>query len=327
MTLATAGLTGGTATFDTSTLAAGTHTISASYGGDANFTGGSATLTQTVKGGTATTLTSSANPSTFGQSVTFTATVTPAAGTPGTPTGAVTFRDETSGMTLATVGLTGDTATYDPSALRVGTHTISASYGGDANFTDSSGIMTQVVAPNPTSVLLSSSPNPAMAGTLVALHATVIVTTSASGPAQGTVTFFDGPPQTGIFLGTVNLQGGAADLPVSLTPGSHFLTAWYYGFGVGEVQLAASVSGPVRQDVQMPPPPPLRSALLITRKVGKKRKLFVEITPGGGGPPVGILSPFQKPAFKGVKVTVNGAGQVVLTAKKGKRLVMAVLSG
>ena len=77
-TLGTGTLSGGTATYSTSSLAVSGHTITAVYGGDTNFTGSTSTgLTQTVnKGATTTALgSSSANPSVFGQSVTFTATV------------------------------------------------------------------------------------------------------------------------------------------------------------------------------------------------------------------------------------------------------------
>jgi hypothetical protein len=64
------------ATFSTTTLAVGPHTISAAYGGDTTFAASTATpLTQTVDAPTSTTLSSTANPSTVGQSVTFTATI------------------------------------------------------------------------------------------------------------------------------------------------------------------------------------------------------------------------------------------------------------
>jgi hypothetical protein len=68
------------------------------------------------------------------------------------------------------------------------------------------------------------------------------------------------------------------------------------------------------------------SATLITRTVGHhKRKLFVQVSSSAGSAPVDILSPFQRPAFKGITVTVNAADQVVLSAKRGKREVSLVL--
>ena len=82
---------------------------------------------------TTTTLAASPNPSRYGQAVGLSATV---AGTTGTPTGTVTFAAD--GAALATVALAGSAASYTISALTVGTHAITATYSGDANFTPSS---------------------------------------------------------------------------------------------------------------------------------------------------------------------------------------------
>ena len=136
------------ATFTTSTLAVGAHSITASYAGNANFNGStSAVLTQTAnKAGTSTSVASSLNPSTFGQSVTFTATVTVVAPGAGSPSGTVTFLDGTT--TLGTGTLSSGTATFTTSALAVGSHSITASYGGDASFNGStSAVLTQTVNP------------------------------------------------------------------------------------------------------------------------------------------------------------------------------------
>ena len=74
------------ATFTTATFAVGTHSITASYSGDGNDLSSSGTFSQVVnKDTTTTTLASSVAPSVFGQSVTFTATVSvssPGVGTP-----------------------------------------------------------------------------------------------------------------------------------------------------------------------------------------------------------------------------------------------------
>jgi hypothetical protein len=80
--LGTASLAGGVATFTTNALTVGVHNIKAVYGGWAgNFASTSAILKQTVvKAATTTTLASSANPSTHGKPVIFTATVKGAPG-------------------------------------------------------------------------------------------------------------------------------------------------------------------------------------------------------------------------------------------------------
>ena len=83
--LGTVSLTSGTASFSTSSLAVGSHNITAVYGGDTNFTTSTSSpaVTQVVnKAATTTSVTAAPNPSVFGQSVTFTATVS--ATSPGT---------------------------------------------------------------------------------------------------------------------------------------------------------------------------------------------------------------------------------------------------
>jgi Big-like domain-containing protein len=80
---------------------------------------------------TTTTVTSSVNPSILNQSVTLTATIMPTSGS-GTPTGTVTFSDGST--VLASQPLTNGQATFTSSTLAVGSHSITATYPGDANF-------------------------------------------------------------------------------------------------------------------------------------------------------------------------------------------------
>ena len=101
------------------------------------YAGSSAALSQTVnRDPTTTTLTSSADPASVGQAVTFTATVSVSAPGTGTPSGMVTILDK--GKTVATVALdaTGKAA-YTTSALAQGAHQMTASYAGSAGFAGS----------------------------------------------------------------------------------------------------------------------------------------------------------------------------------------------
>jgi hypothetical protein len=85
---------GGVAMYTTSTLTAGVHQITAVYNGDAakQIQGStSAVLNQDVQAPTTATLTSSLNPSLYGNSVTFTATIPPSGSA--APTGTVSFLD------------------------------------------------------------------------------------------------------------------------------------------------------------------------------------------------------------------------------------------
>jgi hypothetical protein len=100
-----------------------------------------ANFTITTNTSTTVLATSSAS-SVFGQSVTFTATVT---GSGGTPTGTITFKDGTTSLGTGTLNGSG-VATLSTSALTVGTHSIKAEYGGDANFAGSaSNVLSQIV--------------------------------------------------------------------------------------------------------------------------------------------------------------------------------------
>jgi len=143
-TLATVGLDGGAAKYTTTTLAVGTHSITATYEGNSEFTGSaSARLTQTVnQSTTTTTLVSSLNPSSSKESVTFTASVMAQFG--GGITGSVTFMDGTT--TLKTLNLSGGLAKYTTSTLASGTHNITATYNGSSDFiTSISPVLTQTV--------------------------------------------------------------------------------------------------------------------------------------------------------------------------------------
>jgi len=142
------------ATFATSALSVGAHSITAAYSGDANNAAStSAVLSETIQAATTTTLTSSANPISSGNSVTFTATV---AATGSTPTGSVSFKNGTSTMGTGTVS--GGMATFTTSSLIApGTDMITAVYGGDADdLASTSATLNETV--NAATFTLSASP-------------------------------------------------------------------------------------------------------------------------------------------------------------------------
>ena len=232
-TLGTGSLSSGKATFSTSTLTAGSHSITGSYGGDSNCNSStSSTLTQTVnKANTTTTVSSSSNPSAFGSSVTFTATISST-----TATGTVTFKDGST--TLGTGNVSSGTATYSTSSLAVGSHSITAVYSGDGNYnTSTSSKLTQTVK-KASSVAVSSSTNPAPSGTPVTF--TAVVTPSA---ATGTVTFYDSSTS----IGSGTLSGGVVSLTTSsLVVGAHSITAVYGG----DTNYVGSTSSVLTQNIK-----------------------------------------------------------------------------
>jgi hypothetical protein len=182
---------------------------------------------------TATTLSSSAGstiPS--GQALTLTATVRP--GGSGTPTGSVTFLDGSTVLGTATPDASG-VATLTLTNLDAGTHLLTAVYGGDDNFAGSAAsALTQTVTTIDTTTTLTSSANPALAGTPMTLTAAVASTTSET--PTGTVAFWQIDPDTGddvSLLGTAMLDGtGQATLTLATLPaGSDVVQAVYLGDG------------------------------------------------------------------------------------------------
>jgi len=224
---------GGTASFSTSSLAVGSHSLTASYGGDTNdLPSVSSAVTETVNQiPTTTSLQAIPASSTPGQTVVLTATVSPSAAT-----GTVTFLDR--GTSIGTAQLSGGTASFSASALSIGSHSLSASYGGDANDAQSvSPAVTESVGLLTTTTTLTAAPNPSTAGQKVTLTATV-----SPGNPTGTVSFFDGAN----LLGTTSVASGVAALSTAaLSAGNHSLTATYSG----DANNATSTSAAVNESV------------------------------------------------------------------------------
>ena len=190
-------------------------------------------------------LSSSVNSSTFGQNVTFTASLT-ATGS-AAPSGTVTLLDGATPLGPAVTLAGGTTATFLSSSLTVGTHSITAQYSGDSNYTAStSSAVVQVVNKNGTAVALNGSPNPSTAGQLVTFGSSVIGVSPPPGvPAPtGSVTFLDGATALGPAV-PVAIDGSSAFTISSLTAGTHTITAQYSG----DADWGASTSSAVTQVV------------------------------------------------------------------------------
>lgn len=145
-TLGTGTLSSGAAALTLSgvnALAAGTHSITIVYSGDSNYNGvTSAVLSYVVTQAPAstsvtTTLTSSLNPSIYGDQVTLTVNVVSTIGG-ATPTGTVTIMDAFNRSTLGVVTLTNGTGTLVVNPLFLaGTHNLTGTYSGDSNYNGS----------------------------------------------------------------------------------------------------------------------------------------------------------------------------------------------
>lgn len=207
---------------------------------------------------TTVTLTANPNPSVFEQTVIFEATVAAvdANGKPqtnlGIPQGTVTFFADGANIGSAPLDSTGR-ATLNYAALTVGTHSITANYGGAIDYVASnSAPLSQVVQlmPTITSLGASGSANSSASGALVA---TVIGTTSSTPIPTGTVTFVSGSTT----LGTAQLNAdGVATINPQLSNTTYTIVANYSGDAVHapSSSVAVSVTGnPTDFDITVNP--------------------------------------------------------------------------
>ncbi len=201
-------------------LAPGTHTITATYAGDANDAAATSAATTTVVGTITTLTTLAASPAAFGQPSTFTATVN--SNGPAPTGGSVTFTDALSAASVQ-VAVANGIVTWTTSTLSPGAHTITAAYSGDPTHAASAAAsLTTVIARDPSSLTLTTSASSLHTGTAVTLGA--ILSPAA---ATGTVLFSD--PSAGT-LGQAAVTAGSATLTLaSLPPGTYTVTAQYSG--------------------------------------------------------------------------------------------------
>jgi hypothetical protein len=197
---------------------------------------------------TTATPTTSLTPSTFGQSVTFTTTVS---GAGGPPTGTVTFYDN--GVALGTATLSAGSASLPTTAVAAGTRSITATYNGNATFAPStSGALTQTVNKATTTTAATVSPTTRQYSDREAFEATVTPTSVAGQAPATSVTFKIGTQVMG--TAPLVLSGGVLKATLSnialveptspsgqLAPGTRMVTAVF-----NEVSPNFTVSNPVK---------------------------------------------------------------------------------
>ena len=172
---------------------------------------------------TATAVSASPDPATPTEEVTFTAAVSAAPSTAGTPAGTVQFKVD-GGNLGAPVALSGGSATSPATTgLTPGDHAIEADYAGTASYLPSGGGTTLPVAKTVTATQVAASLNPALPTENVTFTATIAVP-AGNDPYTGTVQFsVDGTP-----LGTPQPAGsGTATSPAYSTTvvGQHEVVA------------------------------------------------------------------------------------------------------
>jgi hypothetical protein len=314
----------GFAYFTTSSLPSGSNAITAAYSGDDNSAGSSAALTQVIsqEASDYVSLSSSANPATLNQAVTFTATVS---GGSGTPTGSVTFMDGDAVLGTSSLDSNGN-ATFITSALALGSHAITAVYSGDATYGSNSNALQQTVNQGGTSTSLASSANPAQPGQQVTFTATVIPEGSTNAPT-GSVTFLDGTTTLG--TGTLALVSGQYQATFStstLASGSHTITAVYGG----DSTFAAS-SGSTSETVGQPSGADNATSLTssVNASVSGQSVTFTATVGGMSGTPTGTVTFLEGTTTLGT-ATLDANGNAAFTTSAlplGYNDIIAVYSG
>jgi hypothetical protein len=308
----------GVATITVSNLSVGSHTITAEYSGSSNFESNiSNSITQNIsKRPTVSYLTSSLNPSIYGGSVTFKDSVVGSIPDGGT----VQFKDGVINIgTPQSINANG-VATLTILTLSVGSHTISATYSGTANFESSvSNNINQVVNPHSTVSILTSSTNPSIYGQAVTFKDSVV----GSVPDGGTVQFKDNGSNIGSPV-TLNVNGVALFSISTLSTGSHSITAQYSG----TTNYTPSVSNTVTQIIN-----PRSTTSYLTSSVNPSpfgslivlRDSVYAYLPDGG------TVQFKDGATNiGTPVAINGNGVATITISTlsvGTHLLSAVYSG
>ena len=309
----------GIASFNNSALEPGTHSITAAYSGDGSYnasTSSASTLT-IAKAGSATQLTADNDETIFGQSVTFTATVTASAAS-GTLTGSVEFF--AGAASLGVVALDSGSASLTIASLAAGTHSVTAVYSGDAHHTGGSDSATQIVGPAQTSTTLAAPDT--IVGSATLLSASVATLAPGSGVATGLVEFFDGSTS----LGTASLAAGTASLSVTLAVGSHSLTAAY----AGDSNHDASASSAVSQTVSQATSSGVIASNFATRNFGQSVTFTATFSLTTGSAAIsGNVEFFDGSTSLGTAaIAANGVASLATTSlNAGAHAVSAVYSG
>ena len=217
-------LNAGTGALSGTTCLAGNYNFTAKVTDSKSNVGTQGLMLQINQASTTTFVTSTLMTSTYGQMVTFNATVSPQYGC--TPTGTVTFYDGNAVLGPA-VNLSNATASFTTSATQLGAgmHSITVVYNGDPNFTGStSQVLTQTVNKAYTTSSVVSSLNPSVYGQQVMFTATV--KPQYAGTPSGSVTFYDGNTVIGSAIG---LSSASTSIQLQLAAGMHPITAVYSG--------------------------------------------------------------------------------------------------
>jgi M6 family metalloprotease-like protein len=250
------------------------------------------------------TLGSTANPSTVGQYVTYTAVVS---GSSGTPTGTIVFRD--GGAVINGCGglvMTNGRASCTIGNQAQGTHSMTAVYSGNGSYSGvTSSTLPQVVSAakaNTPNITLGSSVNPSTFGQYVEF--TGVVSGSAGTPT-GTLAFLDNGDSISGCGGLSMVNGQATCTPGSLAQGSHSITVVYSGNGSYNGVTSSTLPQTVGAAKANTPSFTLGSSQ--NPSTSGNVVTFSAVLTGGAGTPTGTV------VFRDNGIAISGCGGLALT--------------
>lgn len=325
---------GAQATLETSTLAPGVHEIVATYAGDANYNGSVSPGKNhlVIEGAavveTTTTVSSSQNPSTYGELISFTAQVTAADSS--TPAGAVQFSVDGTDIGIP-VEVAPDGTAQSPllASPEPGDHTVIAAFVGNPGYAGSGDFLAQTVEAAPVDLVVESSDASSSHGQAVTFTATATTPVDGIGDPGGHVQF----RVDGVALGgAVALDGsGVATSPAiaTLAPGSHVVTADYSGSALFSPALAQT-----GQDVGKIGTSITLAAAPSTIGFGQSVSLTATVTPESAalGAPTGTVTFTEGSTVLGTAVVgangTNGTATIAVSnLSGGAHVITATYSG
>jgi len=312
----------GKATYTSTTLAPGTHSLTAVYSGDSTYPAGNAAQSLVVNGLTASVkVTPSPASITTAMSLSVTVAVT---GSGATPTGTVTLSGGGYNSSAATLSGGSASITIPANSLSAGSDTLTVSYSGDANYSPATGTSAAPeTVTTPLTPTVKVTPSPASITTAMSLSVTVAVTGSGATPT-GTVTLSGG----GYTSSAATLSGGSASITIpanSLSVGSDTLTVSYSGdanYGPATGSASETVTTPLTANVKVAP---------AATTVVSASSLSVKVTvTGGGATPTGTVTLSGGGYTSAATTLVGGIATIVIPANSlsaGNDTLTATYSG
>ncbi|MEO8370942.1 MAG: Ig-like domain repeat protein [Candidatus Solibacter sp.] len=304
----------GKASFSYTVPGAGSHRISAVYGGDANLSGGeSAAVLRVEQANSVVGLPVTGGPATYGQPVALTVNVFAGAPGSGTPPGTITFKDR--GVAIGAAPLEGGVGSLRAGNLAAGSHSISAAYSGSADFVgaESSALNFAVAKASTTTTLVIRADQSATVLTAM------VIATGLFAP-RGAVEFFGGAAR----LGKAEISAGQNSAILSLAPTGYSgaATAVYQGDSnfEGSVSGAATVN-PARQASQL--------SLQVSKApaaAGQAISCTVSLSWDGKAPASGIIRLFDGVTLLG-SIPAQASGVLAITLPAGMHQLSAAYSG